>query len=91
LVVCYALGASLVSLADFIKSINRSSKSNSSLFEKLAVASVVEHLVGFSGIVSSCVQIELEKLLDQKSIAVSTGAVGDLGLGTGDFSVQFGN
>jgi len=89
--VSYALGASLVSLADFIKSINRSSKSDSSLFEKLAVAPVVEHLVSLSGVVSSCVQVELEKLLDQKSISVSTGAGGDLGLGTGDFSVQFGN
>lgn len=91
MVVSYALGASLVSLTDFIKSINRSSKSNSSLLEKLAVTSVVEHLVRLSGVVSSCVQVELEQLLDQKSIAVSSGASCDLVLGAGDFSVQFGD
>lgn len=91
LVVGYALGASLVSLADFIKSVDRSSKSNSSLLEKLAVASVVEHLIDLSSVVSSCVEVELEKLLDQESVAVSSGASGDLSLGAGDFSVQFGN
>jgi len=91
LVVGYALGASLVSLADFIKSVDRSSKSNSSLLEKLAVASVVEHLIDLSSVVSSCVEVELEKLLDQESVAVSSGATGDLSLGAGDFSVQFGN
>jgi len=87
----HALSASLVSLADFIKSINRSSKANSSGLEKLAIATVVEHLVGLSSVVSVLVQVELEKLLDEKSIAVRTSASGDLGLGTGDFSVQVGN
>jgi len=91
LIMSYALGASLVSLTDFIKSINRSSKSNSSLLEKLAVASVVEHLISLSSVVSSCVKVELEKLLDQESISVSSGTSGDLSLGAGDFSVQFGN
>lgn len=74
-----------------IKSVDRSSKSNSSLLEKLAVASVVEHLIDLSSVVSSCVEVELEKLLDQESVAVSSGASGDLSLGAGDFSVQFGN
>lgn len=91
LVVSYALGTSLVSLADFIKSVNWSAKSNSSLLEKLAVASVVEHLIGLSSVVSSCVEVELEKLLDQKSIAISSGSSGDFSLGAGDFSVQFGD
>lgn len=91
LVVCYALGASLVSLADFIKSIDRRSKSNSSLLEKLAVAAVVEHLIDLSSVVSSCVEVELEKLLDQERISVSSGSSGDLSLGAGDFSVQFGD
>jgi len=69
-IVSYALSASLVSLADFIKSINRSSKTNSSGLKKLAVATVVEHLVGLSSVMSVLVQVELEQLLDKKSIAV---------------------
>lgn len=89
------LKRSLISDAYFfnllIKSVDRSSKSNSSLLEKLAVAAVVEHLIDLSSVVSSCVEVELEKLLDQESVAVSSGSSGDLSLGAGDFSVQFGD